>query len=946
MSYLRSAVWCLAVSLLAACANTPEQRDSTLGSLESVEIELDTSADIGSLSVDRAIETYEGLAENIGTGELNAKAMRSLADLEMQRLAKAFDEGDASLNESSYDKAIHWYQKLLVTYPDYPEREDVLYQLARAYEQSGRVEKAVRTLKLLARVYPRSPRVDEAHFRRGEILFMDLRYEEAEHAYSNVVAMGRSSKFYEQALFKYGWSIFKQDRCVDSLTVFFTLLDSKLNQNMAPSELVKLEFLDKSELELVREVDRVINLCLTQKDDPVYLSSYLEGKPARAYEFLIYEWLAQYYLAQERPYDAAKVFTAFYKRAPWHPFGVLYQDRAIEIYRQQGRKDLIVPAKAEYVMRYEGMTEYWANASHNNYFEFLVRTDTASIDAVKALLKSHLLDLAKYNHAEAQKKGLMVGYWEAVKWYRRYLKYFPQGEEAATINFMLAEALYEDKSYNEAALEYERTGYEYGEHDKAAEAAYAALLAYAAHERGLKGKAKADWHHLAVKSALKFADTFPKDPRTPAVLVKTAEEFYQAKRYDEAVVSAQRVIDLYPDVDKKLKRNALIVLAHTYFEQAQFNIAELYYAELVALLPKGDPVYKEAKSRLVATIYKQAEHLKAEGALPGAIDEFKRLLKVVPDTEMRPVVEFDIATLYIVLDNWESALEILEPFATKYPRHKLAAAAAEKVAAGYLKLEKHAKAANALVDLTKMKQSPDMMRESLWKAAELYEQVGDLENAVNTYLQYTMDFPAPLEPALEAQYRIGQIYKMQGRNFNYRVQLQKIYDADQKGRNQRTARTRYLAAQAAFELAEPLYQRYARVRLVEPIRQNMKLKDQYMKQALAAYNKAAELEVAEYTTAATYRIAAMYADFSTKLMESDRPVNLNEEELEQYELMLEEQAFPFEEKAIDLHIANVDRIVSGIYDEWVKKSLKALAEFMPVRYKKLERRDAVYSSLE
>ncbi len=942
---LRRALLFLMSFLLTACAGTPEKNDTTLGSLDSMEIDLDETPRQG-LSVDRAIETYEGLAQDIGAGELNAKAMRSLADLEMQRVGKAFDDGDPSLDENSYDKAIHWYQKLLVTYPKYPEREDVLYQLARAYEQSGRVEKAVRALKLVARLYPHSPRVDEAHFRRGEILFADLRYEEAEHAYSNVVAIGHSSKFYEQALFKYGWSIYKQDRCVDSMTVFFTLLDSKLNQNMAPSELSQLAFLDKSEKELVGEVDRVINLCVSQKDDPVYLSAYLEGKPARAYEFLIYEWLAQYYLEQERPYDAAKVFSAFYKRAPWHPYGVLYQDRAIEIYRNQGRKDLIIPAKVEYVLRYEGMTEHWANTSHNNYFEFLVRTDTKSVDAVKKLLKSHLLDLAKYNHAKAQKTALMVDYWEAIKWYRRYLKYFPEGEEAATINFMLAEALFEDKSYNEAALEYERTGYQYGEHDKAAEAAYAALLAYAEYEKSLKGKEKADWHHQATKSALKFADTFPGDPRTPTVLVKTAEEFYQAKRYGEAVTSAQRVIDVYPDVDKKLKRSALIILANTYFEQEKYNIAELYYADLVALLPKGDPMHKEAKSRLVAAIYKQAEHLKVEGALPGAIEEFNRLLKVVPDTPMRPVVEFDIATLYIVLDNWEKALDILEPFAAKYPRHELTPAAAEKVAAGYLKLEKHAKAANALVGLTKTKQSPDMMRESLWKAAELYEQVGDLENAVNTYLQYAMDFPAPLEAALEAQYKIGQIYRMQNKNFNYRVQLQKIYDADQKGRNQRTARTRYLAAQAAFELAEPLYKRYARVRLVEPIRQNMKLKDQYMKQALAAYNKAAELEVAEYTTAATYRIAAMYADFSTKLMESDRPVNLNEEELEQYELMLEEQAFPFEEKAIDLHIANVDRIVSGIYDEWVKKSLKSLAEFMPVRYKKLERRDAVYSSLD
>ena len=944
MKILRSV---LVVPLLAlvACAGAPEQADTTLGSLESRRIDLRTQP-AANVDVKKAIDTYEDLATSSDSGELNAKAMRSLADLEMQRLDKAFDEGDPSLDEHSYDKAIHWYQQLLVNYPRYPEREDVLYQLARAYEQSGRTDKAVRVLKLLARDYPRSSRLDEAHFRRGEILFSDGRFKEAEQAYSNVVAMGRGSQFYEQALFKYGWSIYKQDRCVDSMTVFFTLLDTQLNENMPPSRLSTLDFLDKSGKEMVREVDRVINLCLTQQEDPLFLTRYLQNKPPRAYEFLLYDWLAQYYLKEGQDEVAAKVYAGFYGRAPWHPYGVLFENNAIEIYKKLGKKDLVLQGKSEYVMRYESMKDYWDNTAHNSYFEYLVRTDKESLEQVKALLKSHLLDLANYYHAVAQKTDQAVDYRLAITWYRRYLKYFSGSADAPQINFLLAEALFEDKVYKDAALEYQRTAYEYDSHPNAVEAGYAALLAFSEYEKTLTGKAKAEWHHQAVKAALKFADTFRDDPRAPAVLVKTAEEFYTARRYDEAVKIAQRAIDRYPQLDRKLKRGALVVLANTFFEREQFDIAELYYKELVELLPKGDPIHAQAKKRLAASIYKQAEQLKAEGALPGAIDEFNRLLTVVPDTDMRPTVEFDIATLYIMLDNWDKALELLEPFGKKYPASELVPLAAEKVAAGYLHLEKHAKAAKALVDLTKTQRSPDMIRESLWKAAELYEEVGDLDNAVNTYLQYAMDFPFPLEAALEAQYRVGQIYRMQKKNFNYRVQLQKIYDADQKGGSQRTARTRYLAAQAAFELAEPLYKRYARVKLVEPIRQNMKLKDQYMKQALAAYTKAAELEVAEYTTAATYRIAEMYADFSRKLMDSERPANLNDEELEQYELMLEEQAFPFEEKAIDLHIANVDRIVNGVYDEWVKKSLESLAQFMPVRYKKVEQRDVIYSSLE
>ena len=42
-------------------------------------------------------------------------------------------------------------------------------------------------------------------------------------------------------------------------------------------------------------------------------------------------------------------------------------------------------------------------------------------------------------------------------------------------------------------------------------------------------------------------------------------------------------------------------------------------------------------------------------------------------------------------------------------------------------------------------------------------------------------------------------------------------------------------------------------------------------------------------------------------MDSPRPKNLSKQEIEQYNLLLEEQAFPFEEKAIAAHVTNIAR---------------------------------------
>jgi len=109
-----------------------------------------------------------------------------------------------------------------------------------------------------------------------------------------------------------------------------------------------------------------------------------------------------------------------------------------------------------------------------------------------------------------------------------------------------------------------------------------------------------------------------------------------------------------------------------------------------------------------------------------------------------------------------------------------------------------------------------------------------------------------------------------------------------------------------------------------------------MKASIAAYTNAANYGIESVTTASTYRIAEIYNGFGRDLLESERPKGLSEEELEQYEILLEDQAYPFEEKAIEAHEVNARRAFDGTYDEWVKKSFGALGKLSPFRYNKPE----------
>jgi tetratricopeptide (TPR) repeat protein len=166
--------------------------------------------------------------------------------------------------------------------------------------------------------------------------------------------------------------------------------------------------------------------------------------------------------------------------------------------------------------------------------------------------------------------------------------------------------------------------------------------------------------------------------------------------------------------------------------------------------------------------------------------------------------------------------------------------------------------------------------------------------------------------------------------------MQDLVTADAMAGSERTDRTRYLAAKSQLELAAPTRDAFLGTRLVIPLDQSLATKQVRMEEALAAYGKAADYGVAEVTTAANYEIAELYHALGKDLYASERPAELTPDELEQYDILLEEQAFPFEEEAIELHETNAARTVDGVYDEWVKKSLTALVELLPGRYAKTE----------
>jgi tetratricopeptide (TPR) repeat protein len=336
-------------------------------------------------------------------------------------------------------------------------------------------------------------------------------------------------------------------------------------------------------------------------------------------------------------------------------------------------------------------------------------------------------------------------------------------------------------------------------------------------------------------------------------------------------------------------------------------------------------------------VYKQGEAKQKAGDSSGAVDDFLRVARVAPDSKIRSTAQYDAAAQLINLKQWDRAIGVLQEFRRQYPKSELSADVTRKLAVAYSEAHRPGEAA-AEFELIAANPAEDrkVQREALLQSADLYSKANNTPKAVSMLEKFIGTNPTPIADAEEARQRLADYAGKSGDVGKQDYWYREIIKADSQAGAQRTDRTHYLAAKAQLALAQPARDAFRGVRLTAPLKKSLVAKRKALEDAMNGYKRAAEYQVAEVTTAATYEMAELYRTLAHDVMSSERPKNLKGEELEEYNSLLEEQVFPFEEQAIKAHEINTVRAKDGVYDEWVQKSFKVLAELKPARYGKTE----------
>jgi len=880
---------------------------------------------------DRALQNYRELLKLAPDDDTRNEALRRQADLQIQ-----VEDTKGNTDPAVINKSIQTYNQLLSQRPGAPDNDRVLYQLARGYQNVGQTEQAIATLRRLATEYPKSSLIGDARFRSAELLYNLGRYAQAEADYEFVLGLGTGASFYQSAQYKYGWSLFKQSKYDECLPVFFTILERELPPGELEDPDAALAAVPKEKSDLASSSLRVSSLAFAALGGGSSINAYFKksGSEPRFYP-LVYNALGGLFVEKRRFSDAALTYSAFIERYPKHPSAPKFQIGVINAYDQGGFNDLVVREKERYVTAYETSSSYWSGR--------------APTPEVLTELRKSMEDLGRHYQAMAQAgsaPGNAANFVKASGWYKKILDNFPNDPKIADVNLLYADSLYDGGRSAEAAEQYLKTAYGYGDHGKAKEAAYAAVQAWQRLAKEVAAAERPAALRKSIDASLKLADTFNDHPQWSVAVTRAAQDLYEIKATDEAVAVAERLIARAPPATAEQRKIAFGVVADARFAQARYPEAEAAYGRLLALLPANASERKLVVDQLAASIYKQGEAARDGGNLRAAAEAFLRVGATVPDASIRPNADFDAASAYLALEDWPKATATLEGFRSRYPSNALVGDVDKQLAAAYQKDGKPAEAAGALQRIaTRPGEPADTRRESAWLAATLFDEAKQKPQAAKAYEFYIVSFPQPIDRGLVGRRRLAD-YSLESRDRGrYLYWLRELVKTDETAGALRTDASKLAGAQAALELGLAAAQDARGIRLSLPVEKSLPARKGATESAVQALNRAAAYGFADTTTAATYELGLVYRDFSRALIESERPRGLKPEELEQYNLLLEEQADPFDQKAIEAHEVNLKRVKQDLWNKSIAASAKALGELAPAKYGKRETREDSYESL-
>ena len=886
---------------------------------------------------------------------------------------------DQALNE-----LVLSYKKLIKNYPKHNANEHIRYQLAKALDLQGSVDESLVEMELLLIQYPASQYLAELNFRRGEIYYNLQNYTASLNAYAQVVSAANNDNYLVNSIYMSGWSLFKMNRLPEADAEFLNVLDAIIAAEKQRPYRDEFSFttLHERYQNLAIDTQRVLSVSLSQQAQSATLvnlvNKHQSSKYLHLYEHVLFENLANFLIKKELKSDAELTYKAYLKLARGNIWSARFSLALLNIYRRDGKFSSMYQLKNNYVIEYGLKGTFWHNASLSLQDELLPHLLNFSDEHGRRL----------YAYAQEQENdNVRVGaFSEAAEALATYLDLAKLPNAKTLLNkdilhdeYLYAEANFEALQYTKAIENYEHIAYFTRSASLEAErlkleSAYATTFTIRALLKSISPTEHKDIYQKHISERMRldklFIKQYPNDVRALQLATHVAQYSFDVKDYKSVksmrdfVFNTYKVIQLSANkksyaIVKDLSPSALKQVqivsqlsAHSLYQQKRYTLAEKAYVLALDYADRKINTWQEMRNLLASSIYFQADIYKTKQPKT-AVFHLLRISKVVPESNYRVTAEFDAANLLLEQKIWQQAIEVLLNIQQNFPNYEYTASIPAKLASSYEATEQWQLAAEQLLIMVAKEEAllnsgkaaqvkaTELMREAQYTAAEYYLKAGNTAKALITFRSYAHTYPQPFNVAQEVRFKMSEFYQESNEPNKQYYWFRKILSFHGKQKKASTIalqpRAVELASLAALGLGKAHQQTFKWIKLNTPLQKSLKRKQSSMKTAIKYYQKVLGFQLAQYVPKATFNLAEMYRQLADDVMKSQRPKDLEALALEEYEILLEELAYPFEEKAIEIHLSNSQRAWQNIYDQWIEKSFATLAEIAPALYNKQER---------
>lgn len=936
----------LTLTLLAGCSSAPDKKVRRPTLAELTPFNQAVLPEPERVTAAKLQQVYQALLALAPAMEVRQKVLYRLSQLNTRQLELSELSPDAE--QQALASLITEYRALLQQFPGDPNNELIHYQLARALDLTGDSQAAQQQMQLLLQHYPQSEFAAELWFRIGDIYYSQASYPEALNAFEQVLGLA-GPELQQHALYMTGWSHFQLQQYPFADDAFLQALDLTYHQRLSEDEQQSLR----------QELQRILSISLSYQQQAASLlallqrANYRDGPPEQRpvpYQAALFQALADFLFEKELNQAALESYRLFIADQPLAIAAARMQLQLVQYHLDYAEADNAELAQQDFIRLFGPTTTFWQQARSDEQAELAPQ------------LAQYLDYFGRKGYQQAQQASdedkpeqfaSLVQYWQQLLLVQPLLA--PEQNDdslllADDVRYLLAEAL-AGSGQQEAALEaYQQLGYPTTELNArsftAEQAAYRALLLSEelANTTGAGATAADIWW----QQQQQFVRWHSRHPAAQQVALNQLTELYQQQAYSKIVSYASRVTNWpHPQQSKpQLVHEALFIVSQTELAVGDYAQAEQSIQHLLSIYQTADSTLATERRQLLSqqlasAVYQQAQQTGL--TVSAQLAHLQRLLGL-PESEYHQSAAYQQISLQLEQQNLPEAISLMQAYQQRYPDSAEQPAITTAMLNSYEQLEDWQSAADLISQQVARLPVGAEQQALLYKVAGYYWQAGNSEAARLAYRSYANQYPQPHLPAQEARARLVQLYQAQNdvsrRNFWY----QKMVTAEQQLTDQQNAdqqaagseRTRYLAADAALQLGLHSSMLFSAVSLKQPLRDNLKIKQTHMTAAIKLLQTSMSWQVADFYSQAQYQIASLYQQMAAALLNSERPKGLDALALEQYDLLLEEQAYPFEELAIEIYQQNAGLVAQPLYDQWVAASFSKLAELFPARYRKPE----------